>query len=281
VRGLLLYGPPGTGKTLIARELAKVLNARPPKIVNGPELLDKYVGEAERNIRQLFAEADEEWDRLGLKSELHVIILDEVDSIAKRRGSSLVGSDGNGVRESVTNQLLAKIDGIKERNNVLVIGLTNRRDLLDPALLRPGRLEAQIEISGPSRQGRRDIMAILLRGLVKSAVLTETEAADVSERVAARTAGFTGAELAGVLRSAASFALSRLDDEHDDDDEGEAEGKGEGEGDGGDELAKIAFTLDDFQRGIDEVCSTKWKGMGKARQRLALLREWLSQRHKV
>lgn len=82
------------GKTLIAREIAKLLNARTPKVVNGPEILDKYIGEAERNIRELFRDADEEWDRLGYRSDLHVIVLDEFDSIAKRRG--VLAGDGSG-----------------------------------------------------------------------------------------------------------------------------------------------------------------------------------------
>jgi vesicle-fusing ATPase len=86
VTGLLLYGPPGTGKTLIARELSALLTSRPVQIVNGPELLDKYVGEAERNIRQLFKAADDEWEEAGQRSALHVIIFDEFDSIAKKRG---------------------------------------------------------------------------------------------------------------------------------------------------------------------------------------------------
>ncbi|KAJ1411520.1 ATPase, partial [Ochromonadaceae sp. CCMP2298] len=139
VRGLLLHGPPGTGKTLIAREIARTLNSVEPKIVNGPEIMDKFVGEAERNIRDLFEDAERDWDRYGHASPLHVIIFDEIDAIAKKRGS--LDGDGSGVRDSCVNQLLSKIDGIKEANNVLVVGLTNRKDLLDMALLRAGRLE--------------------------------------------------------------------------------------------------------------------------------------------
>ena len=127
------------GKTLIAREIARVLRSRPPKIVSGPEILDKWVGEAERNVRALFYEAEREWDERGARSGLHVIIFDEMDALTRTRGS-LTG-DSSGVRDSVVNQLLAKLDGVKEMDNMLVIGLTNRRDLIDPALLRPGRLE--------------------------------------------------------------------------------------------------------------------------------------------
>ena len=87
IKGILLYGPPGTGKTLIAREMAKALNSREPILINGPEIMDKYVGEAEKNIRDLFKPAEEEWATRGQESELHVIIFDEFDSVAKKRGS--------------------------------------------------------------------------------------------------------------------------------------------------------------------------------------------------
>ena len=87
VRGILLYGPPGTGKTLTARQIGKMLNAREPKIVNGPSILDKYVGESEANIRKLFADAEEEFKRMGNQSALHIIIFDEIDAICKARGS--------------------------------------------------------------------------------------------------------------------------------------------------------------------------------------------------
>ena len=207
VRGLLLYGDPGTGKTLIAREIAKALNAREPKIVNGPEILDKFVGEAEKNIRELFRDADDEWDRLNYKSELHVIILDEIDAIAKRRG--LMTGDGSGVRDSVVNQLLTKIDGVRERNNVLVIGMSNRIDLIDPALIRPGRLEVQIKIENPTRGGRIEILYIMLKPMILGNFIRLDEAKKFATKIAIATAGFTGADLAGVLRSASSFALNR------------------------------------------------------------------------
>ena len=207
VRGLLLHGPPGTGKTLIAREIGKALNAREPKIVNGPEILDKFVGEAEKNVRELFRDADEEWDRMGYKSELHVIILDELDAIAKKRGF-MVG-DGSGVRDSVVNQLLTKIDGVRERNNVLVIGLTNRIDLIDPALIRPGRLEVIIPIPEPDRAGREEILYILMRQMVIGNFITISDAKAYAKRISMMTPSWTGADLAGLLRSASSYAIDR------------------------------------------------------------------------
>ncbi|CAM9855191.1 unnamed protein product, partial [Heterosigma akashiwo] len=167
VRGLLLYGPPGCGKTLIARELAARLDARPPKLVSGPELLDKWVGEAERNVRRLFLPAEEELERClkaggnPLDLPLHVICFDEIDALIKRRGS--LSGDTSGVRDSVVNQLLSKIDGLRPLDNVLVVGMTNRLELLDEAMLRPGRFEVVMRIPEPDAAGRRQILGIHLK----------------------------------------------------------------------------------------------------------------------
>ena len=214
VRGILLSGPPGCGKTLLARELAHILGAREPQIVNGPEILDKFIGEAEKNIRALFAPAEQEYREVGDASALHIIILDEMDAIARKRGS--MSSDSTGVRDSVVNQLLAKMDGVKEANNVLVVGLTNRPELLDPALLRPGRLEVQLRVELPDLLGRRDILRIHTRRMRESGGLSQSAIdllEDVSESgIAGRSEHFTGAELAGLVRSAASFALARTID---------------------------------------------------------------------
>lgn len=207
VKGLLLHGPPGCGKTLIAREIGKALRARPPKVVNGPEILDKWVGEAERNVRALFWDAEREWKEKGDKSALHIIILDELDSVARRRGS--LRGDSSGVRDSVVNQLLAKLDGVDVMNNLLVIGLTNRKDLIDPALLRPGRLEVHIEVKPPDAAGRLEILHIHLRRLQSTGRLANDVWEAASDVAGEATEGWTGAELAGVVRSAVSFALER------------------------------------------------------------------------
>ena len=114
VRGMLLYGPPGCGKTLIARQIGKALNSREPKIVNGPEILNKFVGGSEEKIRELFAEAEQEQAEAGDASMLHIIIMDEMDAICKQRGTV---KDGTGVSDSVVNQLLSKIDGVDSLNN--------------------------------------------------------------------------------------------------------------------------------------------------------------------
>ncbi|KAG7342232.1 ATPase AAA [Nitzschia inconspicua] len=216
VRGILLSGPPGCGKTLLARELSEMLGSREPQIVNGPEILDKFVGEAEKNVRALFEPAELEYAQLGDDSALHVIILDELDAIARRRGS--VTGDTTGVRDSVVNQLLAKMDGVKEANNVLVIGLTNRPELLDPALLRPGRLEVQLRVDLPDKRGRRDILRIHTARMKEEGGLSweaqeMLEDLDSDDGIPSKTEYFTGAEIAGLVRSAASFALARTVEE--------------------------------------------------------------------
>ena len=211
VRGILLSGPPGCGKTLLARELSRLLGAREPQIVNGPEILDKFIGEAERRVRELFLPAEREYEEVGDASALHIIILDEMDAIARKRGS--MSSDTTGVRDSVVNQFLAKIDGVKEAPNVLVVGLTNRPELLDPALLRPGRLEVQLRVELPDRSGRRDIMRIHTRKMKEDDALSEDAIIMLEDLgddgMPARTEYFSGAELAGLIRSSASFALVR------------------------------------------------------------------------
>ncbi|KAF1373583.1 hypothetical protein PFLUV_G00240410 [Perca fluviatilis] len=203
VKGILLYGPPGCGKTLMARQIGKMLNAREPKIVNGPEILNKYVGESEANIRKLFADAEEEQKRLGANSSLHIIIFDEIDAICKQRGS-MAGSTG--VHDTVVNQLLSKIDGVEQLNNILVIGMTNRPDLIDDALLRPGRLEVKMEIGLPDEKGRIQILHIHTAKMRQHNLLASD--VDVKE-LAVETKNYSGAELEGLVRAAQSTAMNR------------------------------------------------------------------------
>ncbi|KAH0508278.1 Vesicle-fusing ATPase [Microtus ochrogaster] len=178
VKGILLYGPPGCGKTLLARQIGKMLNAREPKVVNGPEILNKYVGESEANIRKLFADAEEEQRRLGANSGLHIIIFDEIDAICKQRGS-MAGSTG--VHDTVVNQLLSKIDGVEQLNNILVIGL-------------------------PDEKGRLQILHIHTARMRGHQLLS----ADVDiKELAVETKNFSGAELEGLVRAAQSTAMNR------------------------------------------------------------------------
>ncbi|KAJ9309860.1 hypothetical protein DTO217A2_811 [Paecilomyces variotii] len=204
VKGILLYGPPGTGKTLIARQIGKMLNAREPKVINGPEVLNKYVGQSEENIRKLFADAEKEYKEKGDESGLHIIIFDELDAVCKQRGSGAGG--GTGVGDSVVNQLLSKLDGVDQLNNILLIGMTNRMDMIDDALLRPGRLEVHMEISLPDEKGRVQILKIHTQKMRTNNVIDS----DVDlEELAHLTKNFSGAEIGGLVKSASSFAFSR------------------------------------------------------------------------
>ena len=204
VRGILLYGPPGTGKTLIARQIGKMLNAREPKVINGPEVLNKFVGQSEENIRKLFADAEKEQKEKGDESGLHIIIFDELDAVCKQRGSG--SSGGTGVGDSVVNQLLSKLDGVEQLNNILLIGMTNRKDMIDEALLRSGRLEVHLEISLPDEAGRAQILKIHTNKMRGNGVLDPD--VDIVE-LARLTKNFSGAEINGLIKSANSFAFSR------------------------------------------------------------------------
>lgn len=202
VKGILLYGPPGTGKTLMARQIGKILNTVDPIIVNGPELLNKYVGESEANVRKLFEPAIKDQNENGDDAQLHLIIFDEFDSLTKQRGR---GSDNTGTEDRIVNQLLSMIDGVDSLNNVLIIGMTNRRDLIDNALLRPGRFEVQIEVNLPDEKGRQQIFEIHTGPLRQNNRLAKD--VDIKE-LAHESRNYTGAEIAGVVKSAVSFAMN-------------------------------------------------------------------------
>ncbi|KNC76406.1 hypothetical protein SARC_11091, partial [Sphaeroforma arctica JP610] len=235
VKGILLYGPPGTGKTLMARQIGKMLNAVEPKIVNGPEILDKYVGQSEQNIRNLFMDAEAEQAAKGDFSQLHIIIFDEFDAICKQRGNS---ASSSGVGDTVVNQLLSKIDGVDQLNNILLIGMTNRRDLIDEALLRPGRLEVQMEINLPDEHGRFQILQIHTANMKANDMMDTT--VDLAE-LAAMSKNYSGAEIAGLVKSASSFAFNRHIDPNNLGKIDEAA------------LKNLKITMDDFVGALDEV----------------------------
>jgi transitional endoplasmic reticulum ATPase len=189
-KGILLYGPPGTGKTLIAKALAKMTESNFISI-KGPELLSKWVGESERGIREIF--------RKARQAAPCIIFLDEVDALVPRRGSS---DSGSHVTESVVSQILTEIDGLEELHNVLIIGATNRLDIVDEALLRPGRFDRIIEVPNPDTKGRQQIFEIHTK---KKPLANDVKI----EKLVELTDGFSGAEIGAVANRAAMAALKR------------------------------------------------------------------------
>jgi transitional endoplasmic reticulum ATPase len=188
-KGVLLHGAPGTGKTLLAKAVASESGSNFVAI-NGPEVMSKYVGEAEKKIRDIFKEAAE--------NAPTVIFIDEIDAIAPKREET-----SGEVERRVVAQILALMDGLKERGKVIVIGATNRPEALDPALRRPGRFDREIELRVPDREGRMEILEIHTRAMPLS------EDVDLEE-LAESTHGFVGADLAALCREAAMNALRRV-----------------------------------------------------------------------
>ncbi len=196
---MLLYGPPGTGKTLIARQIGKILNCVEPKIINGPELLNGYVGDSEENVRDLFKDAIE--DKEGKR--LHLIICDEFDAICKSRDKL---KDNTSTLSNIVNQFLSMLDPVNPINNIFMIAMTNRKEDIDPAILRPGRLEIQLEIKLPDEIGRYEILKIHSKKLHENNLI----APDVDfYNLAKKTVNFSGAELEGLVKSALSFSLNK------------------------------------------------------------------------
>ena len=195
--GCLLYGPPGCGKTLVAQAVANEANANFISI-KGPELLNKYVGESERAVRSLFARA-----RAAAPC---VLFFDELDSLAPRRSGGSEGGGDAAVR--VVNQLLTEMDGMESRKQTFVIAATNRPDMIDPAMLRPGRLDKLLYVPLPDKSAREDILKTLIRKIpIFSSTWGKTEPETVNELIKdvsefKKLDGFSGADLASFVREA-------------------------------------------------------------------------------
>jgi len=256
-KGVLLYGPPGTGKTLIARAVANESGAN-FFTINGPEIMSKFYGQSEENLRKTFEEAE--------KNAPSIIFIDEIDAIAPKR-EEVHGE----VERRVVSQLLTLMDGLKGRGKVIVIGATNRQDSLDPALRRPGRFDREIEIGVPDRNGRREILQIHTRGMPLAKDVNIDYLADI-------TYGFVGADLAALAREAAMNALRRYLPEIDLDKPIPTE-----------ILEKMEVTMKDFTNALKmiepsalrevlvEIPQVKWDDIGgleEAKQRLKEAVEW-------
>jgi len=189
-RGILLFGPPGTGKTLLAKAVANESESNFIS-VKGPELLSKWVGESEKGVRQIF--------RRARQAAPSIIFFDEIDALLPKRGTYIVSSH---VTESVVSQILTELDGLEELNNVTVLGATNRPDMLDEALMRPGRLDRIIYVPPPDREGRKKIFEVYLRNAQE--LITK----DISiDELVDRTEGYVGADIEAVVREAKLGAM--------------------------------------------------------------------------
>jgi transitional endoplasmic reticulum ATPase len=257
-KGVLLYGPPGTGKTLLAKAVANESNANFYSI-GGPEIMSKYYGESESRLREIFDEAE--------KNAPSIIFIDELDSIAPKREE--VSGD---VEKRVVAQLLSLMDGLKTRGRVVVIGATNRPNALDPALRRGGRFDREIEIGIPDINGRREILQIHTRGMPL------TDDVDLG-RIADKTHGFVGADIATLTKEAAMISLRRILPEIDLSKEQIP----------ADVLEKIKVTKEDFEQGLMavepsamrevfvEVPNVKWEDVGgleEVKEELKQAIEW-------
>lgn len=203
LKGMLLYGPPGNGKTTLARKIGNIFGCKDDHVhmLNASELTNKWVGGTEDKIRSLFAPAEEAMKKKGGEDELHLIVIDEVESILPPR------SDRKEVwYNSWVNQFLGKLDGLEETTNVFVIFITNRKDLIDEAILRPGRIELELEFKNPDLEGRKQIFNIHLKTLREANLLKEINV----EELAKQTGDFSGAQIEGLVKEAASFTLERL-----------------------------------------------------------------------
>ncbi|MEY4424001.1 MAG: hypothetical protein RLZZ258_1104 [Actinomycetota bacterium] len=194
-RGVLLYGPPGTGKTLVAKAVAGEAGV-PFFAISGSDFVEMFVGVGASRVRDLFEQAKQ--------AAPAIIFVDEIDAVGRHRGAGIGG--GNDEREQTLNQLLVEMDGFDTKTNVILIAATNRPDILDPALLRPGRFDRQIGVGAPDQLGREQILKVHAKG--------KPIAADVDmASVARRTPGFTGADLANVLNEAALLTARQNESE--------------------------------------------------------------------
>ncbi len=256
-KGVLLHGPPGTGKTMIAKAVANEAGAQ-FYTINGPEIMSKFYGQSEENLRKTFEEAE--------KNAPSIVFIDEMDAIAPKR-DEVQGE----VERRVVSQMLTLMDGLKGRGKIIVIGATNRPDSVDEALRRPGRFDREVEIGVPDKEGRHEILMIQTRNMPKADDV-------ILEDLAAMTHGFVGADLMALSREAAMKALRRYLPEIDLDEPVPTE-----------ILEKMCVEMNDFKEALKivdpsalreflvEVPNTTWNdigGMEEVKQQLKEAVEW-------
>lgn len=200
VKGMLFYGPPGTGKTHLALQLSKHLNAS-FNLINATDLKNRYFGETEKMIRDLFKDARDEYSINGDRSRTHILVIDEIDSLFFKR------DEIHRMSASCTNQLLSELDGVDKFDNIIVIGITNRKDTIDEALLRPGRLELHIEFTLPDEQGRKEIFEVHVKTMRDNNMLSTDVDLDY---LAKHSEALTGAEISGVVRTVMSNTMMSM-----------------------------------------------------------------------
>ncbi len=220
-KGVMLYGPPGTGKTLLAKAVANEAESNFISI-KGPELLNKYVGESEKGVREVFSKARE--------NAPTVVFFDEIDAIATERGSN---SEGSGVGERVVSQLLTELDGLESLEDVVVIATSNRPDLIDSALLRPGRLDRHVHVPVPDEEARRKIFD------VHTGAKPLADDVDL-DKLARKTEGYVGADIEAVCREASMAASREFIGSVDPEEVGES-------------VSNVRVTMSHFEDALDEV----------------------------
>jgi len=258
-KGILLYGPPGTGKTLLAKAVANESGAN-FYFINGPEIMSKWYGQSEENLRKIFEEAE--------KNAPSIIFIDEIDAIAPKREEAT-----GEVERRVVSQLLTLMDGLKSRGKVIVIAATNRPNALDPALRRPGRFDREIEVPVPDRNGRLEILKVHTRNMPLAKDVNLEWLADI-------TYGYVGADLMALCKEAAMNALRRVLPEIKWKEEGELPKE---------VMEKLVVTKKDFEEALRvvepsamrevlvEVPKVKWEDIGdleEVKQHLKEMIEW-------
>ncbi|CAI2358368.1 N-ethylmaleimide-sensitive factor AAA ATPase [uncultured virus] len=200
-KGIVLHGPPGIGKTLLARSLSKVIKSKSLKIINGPELLSKFNGQSEANIRDVFKEAIEDSNKN--RAGIHFIVFDEFESVAPVRRER---ESGDTITNNMVNQILTLLDGVQGNNNVFIVAITNNLKSIDPAILRPGRLETHIEMKLPDAVERRRIFNLYLKPFRDTKRLQEGV---VIDELIKQSDGYSGSLIESIVRNASAFAFQR------------------------------------------------------------------------